>query len=82
MLGVVFPCVLVYVLCMCYANMRPSCVLHVCTSIVYDVSVTVCLRAQERVCVAYDMCATFSICPCVCVRSARVCVVFVCGMCS
>ena len=44
-LGVAHSCVL----CMCFANMRASCVLHVCASTMYEAYAIVCLRAHERV---------------------------------
>ena len=59
-----------------------TCVLLVCcvcvrVSCMTRVSLCVCVLKSEC---AWQMCAIFSICPCVCVRSARVCVVFVYGM--
>ena len=50
MLDVVYAFVFVYVTLTCVLL-----VCCVCTSILYEASVTVCLRAQERVCVV-DVC--------------------------
>ena len=51
---------------LCYANMRISCVLRVCVSILYEACVTVRLRANERVCVAYVCRVPASVYACVC----------------
>ena len=66
-LGVMHACVL----CLWFSNMRDSCALRVCASILHDACVTVCLGAHEQVCVAY-VCYVMGV--------ACVPVFFVCGM--
>ena len=59
-------------LSMCSADWRAFCLLRVFASILYEVSVNVCLLAHERVCVVYVCrvstivyaCVTYAECSC------------------